>query len=166
MKNTSDVDPQSLMNPGQVRIQVIKITKLISNHLLKVERKKIFFQICTWTSDISCIFSFRLKKNIIFYENNPKTLLVELCFSLHFIPLDPDPRTQMIAYPTGSVSRSGSTSLQNTVVVGLEWTITQDPEYVRWGTQHITHDKILVNSTCYTCYAIYCQACHSLLPLI
>ena len=34
-------------------------------------------------------------------------MLVKLCFSLHFIPLDPDPGTQMNADPTGS----GSTSL-------------------------------------------------------
>ena len=36
-------------------------------------------------------------------------MLVKLCFSLHFKPLDPvpDPRTQMNADPTGS----GSTSL-------------------------------------------------------
>ena len=33
--------------------------------------------------------------------------MVKLCFSLSFIPLDPDPRTQMNADPTGS----GSTSL-------------------------------------------------------
>ena len=35
------------------------------------------------------------------------TLLVKLCLSLHFIPLDPDPQTQMNADPT----ESGSTSL-------------------------------------------------------
>ena len=37
-------------------------------------------------------------------------MLVKLCFSLHFIPLDPDPRTQMNPDPTGS----GSASLINT----------------------------------------------------
>ena len=31
-------------------------------------------------------------------------MFVKLCFSLHFIPLDPDPRTQMNADPTGSTS--------------------------------------------------------------
>ena len=34
-------------------------------------------------------------------------MLVKLCFSLHFMPLNPDPPTQMNADPTGS----GSTSL-------------------------------------------------------
>ena len=36
-------------------------------------------------------------------------MLVKLCLSLHFIPLDPDPQTQMNADPTGS--GFGSTSL-------------------------------------------------------
>ena len=35
-------------------------------------------------------------------------MLVKLCFPLYFIPLDPDPWTQINADPTGS----GSTSLQ------------------------------------------------------
>ena len=34
-------------------------------------------------------------------------MLVKLCFSLNLIPVDPDPRTQLNASPTGS----GSTSL-------------------------------------------------------
>ena len=42
--------------------------------------------------------------NIFSYENKPKNVLVQLCFSLHFIPLDPDPRTQMNSDPTGSTS--------------------------------------------------------------
>ena len=50
-----------------------------------------------------------------------KNMLVKLCFSLHFIPLDPDPhsesdpdpRTQMNANPTGS----GYTSLNITSII-------------------------------------------------
>ena len=33
-------------------------------------------------------------------------MFVKLCFSLHFIPLDPDTRTQMNPDPTGSGSTS------------------------------------------------------------
>ena len=43
-------------------------------------------------------------KNII--SNEKKKLLVNLYFSLNFIPLDPDPRAQMNADPTGSGSTS------------------------------------------------------------
>ena len=40
----ADPDPQNLINADldPVRIQVNEITKLISTHLLKVERKKMF----------------------------------------------------------------------------------------------------------------------------
>ena len=39
-----DPDPQNLMNPDPVRIQVNKITKLISKHLFKVKKKIIIFK--------------------------------------------------------------------------------------------------------------------------
>ena len=45
-------------------------------------------------------------QNIISYKKSPRNLLVKLYFSLNFIPLDPDPRTQMNADPTGSESTS------------------------------------------------------------
>ena len=48
-------------------------------------------------------------KKIMSYENkDPQNLMVKLCFSFHIIPLDmdPNPRTQMNVYPTGSGSRS------------------------------------------------------------
>ena len=45
-------------------------------------------------------------KNIMSYEKKKKKMLFKLCFSLHIIPLDPDPRTQINVYPTGSGSRS------------------------------------------------------------
>lgn len=44
----------------QIRIQVKRITKLISNYLLKV-KKKIYFQICTEILEISYFFRFRLE---------------------------------------------------------------------------------------------------------
>jgi len=71
----------------QIRIQVKRITKLISNYLLKV-KKKIYFQICTEILEISYFFRFRLE---IYDFLRKKKKLVELSFSLHFIPLDPDP---------------------------------------------------------------------------
>ena len=35
-------DPQNLMNPDPVQIQVNKIAKLISKHLIKVKKKYLF----------------------------------------------------------------------------------------------------------------------------
>ena len=49
------------------------------------------------------LLSFRLEK-YNFKQKTPKNLMVKLCFSLYFIPLDPDQRTQMNADPTGSES--------------------------------------------------------------
>ena len=50
--------------------------------------------------EISYFFSFRVENILLeFPTKPPKTLLVKLCFSLNFIPLDPDPRTQMNADP-------------------------------------------------------------------
>ena len=67
IRQGSDVDP----DPDPVRIQVNKITKLISNHHLKVERAKKYFQICTRTLGISYFFRFKLK-NIISCEKKTK----------------------------------------------------------------------------------------------
>ena len=36
-----------------------------------------------------------LKRYIFLREKKQRFLLVKLCFFLHFIPLEPDPRTQM-----------------------------------------------------------------------
>jgi len=101
----ADPDQQNLVNadPGQ------KFTKFISNHLSKVKEK--YFQICTLNLVISYFFLVLDLKNTISYK---KKILVKLCFSLNFMPLDPDPdpRTQMNADPTGS----GSTSLTETKI--------------------------------------------------
>jgi len=55
---------------------------------------KKYFQICTLTQEKSYFLVSDLK-TIISYKKTQKNLLVKLCLSLIFIPLDPDPRTQM-----------------------------------------------------------------------
>ena len=86
--------PLSLFPVLRIRIQVNIITKLILKYLLKV-KKTYNFQVWTFkTLEISYFFRFRLEKyNFPAKKNKKKKLLVKLCFSLHFIPLDPDPRT-------------------------------------------------------------------------
>ena len=92
----ADPDPQILMNadPDPVRIKGNKITKLISNHRLKV----IIFKSVPKLKRLATFLGSD-SKNIISYEKTRDNLLAELWFSLNFIPLYPD--------PTGS----GSTSL-------------------------------------------------------
>ena len=88
-QKSSDVDPHwSYADPDPVRIQSNKITKFISNNLLKV--KKVIFSNLSYTLEFSYFLGSDLK-NII---------------SLHFIPLDPDPWTQMNADPIGSTSQA------------------------------------------------------------
>jgi len=60
----------------QIRIQYNKITKSISNHLLKVKKKNYFQSV---NKSISYFLGTDLKN--MSYENK---LLVKLCFSLHF----------------------------------------------------------------------------------
>ena len=47
-------------------------------------------------------------KIFISYEKKEQNVLLKLCFSLIFIPLDPDRRTRMNVDPTGSTSLPGS----------------------------------------------------------
>ena len=61
--------------------------------------KNIFKSISTQPLDISYIFRFRLEKYNFLRE---KKFVGETLLFLHFIPLDPDPRIQMNAGPTGS----------------------------------------------------------------
>ena len=95
-----DPDPQSLINPDPVRIQVHKITKF-SKHLL-IFKSQVMHQL---PKTIAPTFLGSDLKNLISCEKK-KILLVKLRFSLlfidDFIPLDPDPD-----------SESGSTSLVN-----------------------------------------------------
>ena len=95
---------QNLINldPYPGRIQVNKISKF-SKHLVIF---KTFNFKSLWT-----YFFLRFRLETFNFLRIKIFLLVKLCFSLHFIsdyiPLDPDPRTQMNPNPTGS----GSTSL-------------------------------------------------------
>ena len=70
-----------------MRIQDNKITKLITNHHLKV-KKKYFFR-------------FKLEKYNFLLKKPPKSLFVKLCFSLNSIPLDPHhwPMTMSVTEP-------------------------------------------------------------------
>ena len=88
----------------RIRIQNNKITKLISNNLLKSRKKYIFksvfkpYRLATFLgSDL---------KNIISYEKNPHFFLLKLCFSFHLTPLDPERihRPKKNTNPTGSKS--------------------------------------------------------------
>ena len=78
----------------RIWIQYIKITKLISNYILKVKKKKI--QSVPKPHRLATFLVSYLKYN--FLQNYP------IKFPLHFKPQDPDPRTQMNANPTGSGS--------------------------------------------------------------
>ena len=67
-------------------------------------KKKKYFPICILTLEIGYLFLVSDLRNIISYKKEPNNLLVKLSFSLKFKPLDPDPRTQLNADPTGSRS--------------------------------------------------------------
>ena len=69
----------------RIRIQEKKITTFISNHLLK-EEKNISNLYINLRDKL--LFSFTLEKYN--YLKKPKYLLVKLCFSHNFIPLDPN----------------------------------------------------------------------------
>ena len=51
-------------------------------------------------------FSFRLEKYYLIITYEKKNVFVKFCFSLHFIPLDPDPRTHQMNV---DATESGST---------------------------------------------------------
>ena len=90
-----------------IRIQDNKTTKLISNHLLEVEKKNISKSIPQTLETRLAFFLGSDLKNIISYAKIPKkNVLVKLYFSLHIIiiplGLDPDPHSEY-------GSRSGST---------------------------------------------------------
>ena len=80
-------------------------------------RELIHYKHWSLSYDICLIFAlsplffifFPLNPYIFPVRQTPKNMLVKLYFSLHFIPLNPDPRTKMNADPTGS--EFGFTSL-------------------------------------------------------
>ena len=78
----SDVDPHWLYAG---RIQVNKIPKYISNYL----PKKNIFNSVPKPLRLATFFRFSLEKYNFLRKKNKKPLLVELCFPLNFIPLDP-----------------------------------------------------------------------------
>ena len=75
-------------DPDPVRIQVNKITKLISKLLFRSKKK--ISSLNLNLRDKLLFFRLRLEK-YNFLQKKKKKLLVKLCFSLHFIPPDPDP---------------------------------------------------------------------------
>jgi len=73
-------------------------------------------------------------------------VFVKLCFYLHFIPLDPDTRTQMNADPTGSGSTSLHLDIEIKKIVHKSLLV-----YIRlWHEQkNINLDNILVLPGCF-----------------
>ena len=79
-------------DPGQ------KITKFLEPSFKIKEEEKNNFKSDHNLRDKLLFFISRLEK-YNFLHKKPKNVLVKLCFSLNFIPLDPDPRTQLNADP-------------------------------------------------------------------
>ena len=73
-----------------IRIQVKKIAKLIL--FIEVEKKIIFKSVTKLYGLVIFLGSDLEKYN--FLRKSPKTLLDKVCFSLHFIPHDPDPESK------------------------------------------------------------------------
>ena len=84
--------------PDSDRIQVHTIAKFISKQSFKSQKELLIFK---FEPKPSLLFLGADLKNTISFKEEMCWLD---CFSLHFLPLDPDSWTQMNPNPTGSTS--------------------------------------------------------------
>ena len=108
----------------RIRIQDNKITKLISNNLLIVKKKNIFYLfLLILDLDLKYIISCEKKSKICWlYSVFP--FILHLWIRTRIRNTHPDPRTQMNANPTGSES----TSLARSICC---YNVNDSEEYIR-----------------------------------